>query len=247
MTALWETELSRRGLLQGAAGAVLTLTLAPGVTLTMGAAAHAAVSPKTRWGILVDLSKYSDVVDVAVAACRSEHGWTGHGRPATDPQWIRKVTLRDSKTGARRALPLMCQHCENPPCVDVCPTGASFRRADGIVLVDKHTCIGCRYCMMACPFGVRFFVHENVTGQKPHSPRGKGTVEACNLCVHRVDANKSPACVEASNRANPGTMIFGDLNDPASEIARAVGQHVVLRLRAELGLDQGVLYKGLAS
>ena len=253
MTVPSEIKLSRRELMQGAAGAVLTVTLAPGVTLLVGAASAAArppgaaVSPKTRWGILIDLAKYADVGDAAVAACRNEHGWTGHARPATDPQWIRKVTIRDPKTGASRALPLMCQHCENPPCVDVCPTGASFRRADGIVLVDKHTCIGCRYCMMACPFGVRFFVHENVTGQKPHSPRGKGTVEACNLCVHRLDANKSPACVEASNRANPGTMIFGDLNDPASEIARAVGQHVVLRLRAELGLDQGVLYKGLAS
>jgi molybdopterin-containing oxidoreductase family iron-sulfur binding subunit len=139
----------------------------------------------------------------------------------------------------------MCQHCEHAPCVDVCPTGASFRRADGIVLVDKHTCIGCRYCMLACPFGVRFFVHENVTGQKPHSPRGKGTVEACNLCVHRVDAGKIPACVEASNRKASGAMIFGDLNDPKSEIARAVGRRIVMRLRAELGLDQGVLYKGL--
>jgi molybdopterin-containing oxidoreductase family iron-sulfur binding subunit len=250
MTGLSEMELSRRELMRGAAAAVLAL--APGVTLLVGAtpsearAPGTAVSPKTRWGILVDLAKYADVADIAVAACRNENGWTGHGRPATDPQWIRKVTLRDPKTGASRALPLMCQHCEHPPCVDVCPTGASFRRADGIVLVDKHICIGCRYCMMACPFGVRFFVHENVTGQKPHSPRGKGTVEACTLCVHRVDANGIPACVEGTNRANPGTMIFGDLNDPQSEIARAVGRQVVLRLRAELGLDQGVLYKGLA-
>ena len=250
MTAISEMELSRRELMRGAAAAVLAL--APGVTLLMGSgpaearAPGAAVSAKTRWGILVDLSKYADVADAAVAACRDEHGWTGHGRPATDPQWIRNVTVRDPKSGATKALALMCQHCEHPPCVDVCPTGASFRRADGIVLVDKHTCIGCRYCMMACPFGVRFFVHESVTGQKPYSPRGKGTVEACNMCVHRVDAGRIPACVEASAKKTSGAMIFGDLNDPQSEIARAVGRQVVLRLRAELGLDQGVLYKGLA-
>ena len=251
MTALSGTEFARRDLLRGLGGAVLTLALAPGVTLMMGAeqaqarAPGAAASAKSRWGILIDTAKYADVGDVAIAACRDEHGWSGHGRPATDPQWIRNVSLRDPKTGANRVLPVFCQHCASAPCVDVCPTGASFRRADGIVLVDKHTCIGCRYCMMACPFGVRFFVHEYVTGQKPHSPRGKGTVESCNLCVHRLDANKSPACVEATNRTKPGTMIFGDLNDPTSEIARAVGRQVVFRLRAELGLDQGVLYQGL--
>jgi tetrathionate reductase subunit B len=79
----------------------------------------------------------------------------------------------------------MCQHCEIPPCVDVCPTGASFKRADGIVLVDKHICIGCRYCMMACPYKARSFIHEDLQDQLPHAPRGKGTVESCTLCVHR--------------------------------------------------------------
>ena len=76
---------------------------------------------------------------------------------------------------------MMCQHCEQPPCVDVCPTGASFKRADGIVLVDKHICIGCRYCMMACPYKARSFVHEALDDQMPDAPRGKGTVESCTL------------------------------------------------------------------
>lgn len=249
MTGAATMELTRRALLQGAAATVVAL--APGITLLVGAApaaarpAGSAVSPKTRWGLLIDLAKYADVGDTAVAACREENGWIGHNRPATDPQWIRNVTLHDPKSGAARTLPVLCQHCEHPPCVDVCPTGSSFRRADGVVLVDKHTCIGCRYCMMACPFGVRFFVHENTTGQKPHAPRGKGTVESCTLCVHRLDTGRGPACVEATERKSPGAMIFGDLNDPASEIARAVGRHVAIRLRAELGLDQGVHYKGL--
>ncbi|MBM3564579.1 MAG: 4Fe-4S dicluster domain-containing protein [Alphaproteobacteria bacterium] len=241
--------MTRRRLLQGAAAAVLTL--APGVTLLVGVETSArpagtAVTAKNRWGLLVDLTKTADLGETVVAACRAENGWTGHNRPASDPQWIRTVTLKDPKTGGTKSLPLMCQHCAHPPCVDVCPTGASFKRADGIVLVDRHICIGCRYCMMACPFGVRFFVHEEVTGQKPHMPRGKGTVEGCTLCVHRIDEGKKPACVEAAAAKAPGAMIFGDLNDPNSEIAKAVGRQVVLRLRGELGLDQGVLYKGFA-
>ena len=95
-------------------------------------------------------------------------------------QWIRKVTLTNkAPPGTKAEMPVMCQHCEDPPCVDVCPTGASFKRKDGIVLVDKHICIGCRYCMMACPFKARSFVHEPVTNQKSHAPRGQGTVESC--------------------------------------------------------------------
>lgn len=72
-----------------------------------------------------------------------------------------------------------------------------MKRADGIVLVDKHTCIGCRYCMMACPYKARSFVHEDLEHQLEHNPRGKGTVESCNLCVHRVDNGEMPACAEA--------------------------------------------------
>ena len=71
--------------------------------------------------------------------------------------------------GSLLTIPMMCQHCENPPCVDVCPTGASFIRADGIVLVNKHTCIGCRYCMMSCPYKARSFIHENLENQVPHT------------------------------------------------------------------------------
>ena len=108
--------------------------------------------------------------------------------------------MKDMRTGHAQSLPVMCQHCADPPCVDVCPTGASFKRADGIVLVDRHTCIGCRYCMMACPYKARSFVHEAVTDQKPDVPRGKGCVEACTLCVHRIDRGESPP----ASRPAPG-------------------------------------------
>jgi molybdopterin-containing oxidoreductase family iron-sulfur binding subunit len=240
-------DASKRRLLAGGA-AVGVLALAPGITLISTAAARptgAPASAKERWGMLIDTSKNPNGWQHMIEACREENGWQGQGRPATDPQWIRQINLKDSKTGATHSLPVMCQHCDEPPCVDVCPTGASMKRADGIVLVDKHTCIGCRYCMMACPYGARSFVHETVTDQKPHMPRGKGTVESCTLCVHRIDAGKVPACVEADVRAGNRAILFGDLNDPDSPIAREVARYVTTRIRADLGTGPGIHYRGL--
>jgi molybdopterin-containing oxidoreductase family iron-sulfur binding subunit len=139
----------------------------------------------------------------------------------------------------------MCQHCAEPPCVDVCPTGASFKRADGIVLVDKHTCIGCRYCVMACPYKARSFVHENLTDQKSTVPRGKGTVEGCTLCVHRIDKGEgTTACTQACQGAGHGAIVFGDLNDPASPVSKRLRALPSRALRADLGLDPGVRYVG---
>jgi len=225
------------------------LALAPGVILITGRSEArppgTAASTATRWGLLIDVNKCTEDCNVCVTACQQENGWHGRGRPATDAQWIRKVDVRDPRTDARRSLPVLCQHCAQAPCVYVCPTGASFRRDDGIVLVDKHVCIGCRYCMMACPFAARSFVHEDVTDQRPHAPRGKGTVESCTFCVHRVDEGRAPACVEACAAAGRGALTFGDLNDPTSTVAREVGRHRVARLRADLGLDPGVVYRGL--
>ncbi len=131
----------------------------------------AEVSAKTEWAINVDVTKCVDGCTACVDACVDENGLYGFDRPETDSQWIRKLQIKDIRTEQVTTLPMMCQHCENPPCVDVCPTGASFRREDGIVMVNQHTCIGCRYCMMACPFKARSFVHENLTEQVTSSPR----------------------------------------------------------------------------
>ena len=170
---------SRRDFLRSGA-AMATLTLAPGVTLMAfgGSPAQGAVDSGKRWGLLIDASKCAPDCTACITACQDENGWKGHGDPERDVQWIRKVTLKDKNSGRETSLPVMCQHCEEPPCVDVCPTGASFKRDDGIVLVDKHICIGCRYCMMACPFKARSFIHEPVTNQAEHAPRGQGTVRA---------------------------------------------------------------------
>ncbi len=241
---------SRRGFLLSAAALAVT-AIAPGVTLyAMGGEAAAAtatppVSSKVRWGLLIDAGKCEESCTACVDACSAAYGWKSTGHPQTDPQWIRKVSAKDPKTGAGFSAPVMCQHCANPPCVDVCPTGASFKRADGIVLVDRHICIGCRSCMMACPYKARSFVHEAVTDQLPDSPRGKGTVESCTLCVTRIDAGGIPHCVEACKAAGHEAILFGDLNDPSSEIAKRVATYRTTRLREDLGCDTGVYYSNI--
>ena len=241
-------DLYRRRFLSGTATAAAGMAVVPGVMLHE--IAHAkpagdAVSSDVRWGMLIDSNKCAEGCNDCVQACNDEHGLTGFDRPATDAQWIRKVKLKDKQTGHTQTLPLLCQHCEKPPCVDVCPTGASFKREDGIVLVDKHICIGCRYCMMACPYKARSFIHETLQDQMPHAPRGKGTVESCTFCVHRVDDGRTPACVEACSAENHNAMIFGDLNDPDSEISTQLKQHNTRQIRADLALNTGVRYRGI--
>lgn len=240
-----EVDPRRRQVLAWGA-AMAGVALAPGVTLfdlAHGRAPSEPASPKVRWGMLVDLNKCAPDCDACVSACDKENGLPAAKTP-TSSQWIRKVELKDMR-GQVRSVPMMCQHCAEPPCVDVCPTGASFKRADGIVLVDRHTCIGCRYCMMACPYKARSFVHEPVTGQRPEVPRGKGCVESCTLCVHRIDRGRIPACVEACEAAGHGALLFGDLNDPGSEIAKRVASYTTSAVRADLRLDPGVRYVGL--
>ena len=242
-----EIDHSRRDFL-GKTAAIGAVSLAPGVFLHQVAQAkpdEQSVTSEVRWGMLIDTNKCAKGCTSCVDACNKEHRLTKHGRPQTDVQYIRKVTLRDKATGHEHSLPLMCLHCENPPCVDVCPTGASFRRDDGIVLVDKHTCIGCRYCMMACPYKARSFVHEMVQDQTVGTPRGKGTVESCTMCVHKVDKDGTPSCVEACNKEEHDAMLFGDLKDPKSKISRELKRHGGKELRADLGLNTGVRYQGI--
>jgi len=233
-----------------------TVTLAPGLLLHSTARASTAgnmstkasneeVSSDNRWGMLIDTAKCATGCTDCVDACNKENALVGHDRPETDVQYIRKVSLKEKSTGHEISLPLMCQHCETAPCVDVCPTGASFVRADGIALVDKHICIGCRYCMMACPYKARSFVHENVQNQKLTAPRGKGTVESCNMCVTRIDNGGIPACVEACTAENHNAMIFGDLNNPNSNISIALKSHGGKQLRPDLKLNTAVRYQNL--
>lgn len=239
--------MSRRQFIGWGAAAVAGFAIAPGVTLfdlAHGRPVAEAASNKVRWGMLIDTNQCSAGCNDCVTACSTENHLSG-GLKETDSQWIRKLELKDARSGKTHSLPMLCQHCEHPPCVDVCPTGASFRRADGIVLVDRHICIGCRYCMMACPYKARSFVHADVTGQNPDVPRGKGCVESCTLCVHRIDRDQKPACVEACAAAGRNAMIFGDLNDPQSEISRRIATYATTQVRADLALNTAVRYQGI--
>ncbi|MBW1996043.1 MAG: 4Fe-4S dicluster domain-containing protein, partial [Deltaproteobacteria bacterium] len=139
---------------------------------------------------------------------------------------------------------VLCNHCENPPCCRVCPTKATFKRqSDGIVLMDFHRCIGCRFCMAACPFGARSFNFRDprpfIETINPEFPtRMRGVVEKCNFCAERLAEGKMPACVEASD----GAIVFGDLEDPGSEVRRLLRDHYTIRRKQSLGTEPSVFY-----
>ncbi len=241
---------TRRQFLKQAGIGVSTIVLGSGVTLLTYPEASARspdqpASSSIRWGLLIDVNKCTKECTACVSACSAENGWKLDGDARVDAQWIRKLEVKNPETGYQASFPVMCQHCEKPACVDVCPTGASFKRADGIVLVDKHTCIGCRYCMIACPYQARSFIHQPLSNQKSHAPRGKGTVESCTLCVHRVDRDQQPACVASCEKDGKGALMFGDLNDGESEISKRVAKFATRQIREDLGLDPGVRYQNL--
>lgn len=238
--------LNRRDFLKTtSSSAIAVSTIASGVSLTTFAEQTQAVTHAKRWGMLIDTNKLTETeIDTMVSACKKEHGWGSevHSSGHQQPSWIKKLKVKDQATGKITDLPLMCQHCEHPPCVDVCPTNASMKREDGIVLVDKHLCIGCRYCMMACPYDARSFVHEDLSDQRAHMPRGKGTVESCTLCVHKVDEGEQPACVSS---VKTDAVIFGDLLDASSQINQTLKKIQSNQIRADLNLNTAVRYSGI--
>lgn len=250
-----EKHEGRREFLKTSAAAA-AVAVAPGVMLhTLSANATprtSAVTGKVRWGMLIDANKCADGCNDCVTACDKENGLDLVNMPEgadeslwerQRPRWIRQVKLKDNLSGKITNLPMLCQHCEKPPCVDVCPTGASFRRADGIVMVDRHICIGCRYCMMACPYKARSFIHAEVAEKLTHAPRGKGCVESCTLCVHRLDNGETTtACQDACAHQ---AIVFGDLNDPDSAVSKALKTFPSVQIRADLKLNTGVRYSNI--
>ena len=248
-----EIDQGRRKFLGTTSAVIGGLAIAPGMFLIDLAHGQPVVptrpagtpaSSAVRWGMLIDTTRCKSDCDDCVTACQKENGWHSP-KTAQDVQWIRKVELEQESTGKKVSLPMMCQHCAEPPCVDVCPTAASFKRADGIVLVDRHLCIGCRYCMMACPYQARSFEHHPVEDHESYMPRGQGTVESCTLCVQRVDSGQQPACVEACGKNGSHALLFGDLNDPNSEISQRIRSVTTTKLRADLGLNTGFSFVGL--
>ena len=128
----------------------------------------------------------------------------------------------------RSFLPRLCNHCSQPACVDVCPTGATYKRKeDGIVLVDDSICIGCKYCIQACPYDARYL--NPITG----------TVDKCDFCFHRVSQGLEPSCV---NTCQGRARIFGDINDPQSEVSQLLAKNAYSVLLKGMGTEPNVFY-----
>lgn len=147
---------------------------------------------------------------------------------------VSQYEVEDSESGAlaQFMLPRLCNHCDNPPCVPVCPVQATFQREDGIVVVDSDRCVGCAYCVQACPYDARFINDRTQTADK------------CTFCAHRLEAGLLPACVES---CVGGARIIGDLNDPQSQIAQMIAAHhdELMVLQPEKGTSPHVFYLGM--
>jgi tetrathionate reductase subunit B len=137
---------------------------------------------------------------------------------------------RDEKVDKAFFVPKLCNQCTHPACVQVCPVGATYKTADGVVLIDHDYCIGCRYCVQACPYGARYFNEE------------KGVTDKCTWCYHRITKGLQPACVEV---CPVGARIFGDLDDKESPVSRFIRENRVQVLRPAMGNAPNVFYIGL--
>ncbi len=197
-----------------------------------------------RYGMVIDLNICIGC-NACTMACKAEH--------ATPPGiFFSKVLEKEvgKYPAARRIfLPVLCNHCGNPACMEVCPTGATSKWDDGIVLVDYDLCIGCRSCMEACPYGPRSFYKEEDTYYAEGKTRfeeskqryPEGVVMKCNFCVDRVDQGLDPACVVTCPTE---CRIFGDLDDPQSRVSQIVAEKKARPLLPEKGLEPSVFYVG---
>ncbi|GER93436.1 4Fe-4S ferredoxin [hot springs metagenome] len=208
-----------------------------------------------QWAMVVDMRRFKTEEDYrkVIDACHKIHNVPDFGNPKDEIKWIWADTFEHAFPGQEnefmpesmkhKPFILLCNHCENPPCVRVCPTKATFKRKDGITMQDLHRCIGCRYCMAACPFGARSFNYRDprpaIKEPNPEYPtRMIGVVEKCTFCEERLAKGQIPACVEASN----GALTFGDIADPNSEVRRLLNANYTIRRKAELGTRPVVYY-----
>lgn len=197
----------------------------------------------TRWGMVLDLSRCVGCYACSVA-CKVENG--------TPPVvWYAPVYEKEVghyPNAKRMFIPALCNHCEDAPCLKACPTGAIHKRDDGIVLVDQQTCCGSRACVAACPYGALSYV-EDVKGEfgeeltsfeKTLYKSVVGTVQKCTFCAHRIDKGiYEPACVQTCPTK---CRIFGDLDDPRSDVSRLIRARNGVQPRPEAGTDPSVFY-----
>lgn len=247
------TGLSRRhflrglgiaGLVAGAGGAAARLGPLGSAEQAAGADADLA---KRQWAMVFDLRR-CDGCEKCTKACRKMH-YLPEGQ-----EWIKVYELEDA-TGQKYFLPRPCMQCENPPCVKVCPVGATYKVADGVTLVDQNVCIGCRMCMAACPYEARTFTWDDppetpatLQGPSPEFPvpQQKNTAGKCVLCVHNIRYGKLPACVEACSME---AVYLGDINaDLATNgretvrLSELMKDNDAFRLKEELNTRPRVYY-----
>src|SRR4030042_3921401 len=195
-----------------------------------------------RYGLVIDL-KYCIGCNACTMACKSTHG--------TQPGvvWCKVMEKETGKYPqvSRLFLPVLCNHCEEPLCKTVCPTDATFRNEDGLVLIDYDKCIGCKSCIAGCPYQARTYIDKEIF-YYPKTPiphgvdelRGiEGVVQKCTFCVERLDAGMLPACVEVCPTE---CRIFGNLEDPKSVICKIIRNKNAFRLLQEKGTCPSVYY-----
>ena len=254
-------EMDRRGFLRvaglGALGAGLAggRLLAPGEALASEEAG--AARGGVRWAMVVDLRKECpDGCAVCTKACHEKHNVPTLAERRHEVKWIWKTQWKNAFVEPaqqveppghqERPVMVLCNHCENPPCVRVCPTKATFKRPDGIVAMDFHRCIGCRFCMAGCPYGSRSFnwvdPRTGLPGGKATNPdfptRMRGVVEKCNFCTELL-GKQLPWCVQACPE---GILTFGDINRQDSAVRGLLTEHHTIRRKAHLGTDPQVYY-----
>jgi len=178
-----------------------------------------------RYAMVIDLRKCIGCHSCSVA-CKTEN----EVPPAVWRSWVKIMEKGNYPMVRTYALPIQCNNCENAVCAKVCPTKASYKRDDGIVMIDPHKCVGCKYCMAACPYQVRYLNPLRKYAQK------------CYFCAHRVEQGLKPACVET---CPAGARTFGDMNSPASEVARLLVTEPTEVLKPEAGTKPSVFYIGL--
>ena len=196
-----------------------------------------------RWGMLIDLDHCIGCYACSVA-CKVENG---------TPPGVWYAPVYEKEVGSyptvkRVFLPTLCFHCKEPLCMKACPTRAITKRADGIVLVDQNKCCGSRACITACPYGALTYVEkqEGAFGEeltpfeKAFQNHREGTVQKCTFCAHRIDqGDYQPACVQTCPTR---CRIFGDLDDPNSEVSRVIRERNGVQPRPEAGTDPSVYY-----